>query len=613
MKFLFDIETDGLLDTMTKIHCISVTDLGNPGIVNLYDSKQLPFVLDMLQKADLLVGHNIIGFDIPAIEKATGYDLSPVAVYDTLTASQLMFPAIEKISRDVPQGKKLSHSLEAWGHRLHCNKGYFKGPWKEYSEEMGLYCKQDTLLTTKLYTYLQSKKWPQQSIDLEMRLAQILQETEKHGVLFDVAKAENFYSELVTKRFELKTKAQALFKPWYKDKGEFTYKRTGATVCKIELMEFNPGSRAHIIDRLKDKYGWIPVDFTEKESVMLNDDILGSLPYPEAKILTELMMLQKRIAQLAEGKSAWLKLVKPDGRIHGRINQNGTRTGRATHTAPNLSQVPATRTEYGKECRELFIAPKGKVFVGVDLDGLELRCLAGYLKPMDKGACIHTLLTSVKNESDVYTLAGNACGLDRATGKTLVLAMIYGAGNAKMGFTIDSTVSDKETLQAIGKAARESISSSIEGFTELTDFVKVKFQERGRRVASKEDKDKSAFKQVRYEYVDGWLTGLDGRKIYPKYEYSSLNTLLQSAGALISKQWIIETVDSLKDIGYIHGIDYTIVIWSHDELIIECDIEKADEIKKECLDATSKAGKFFKFPCPISGEARIGINWYEVH
>lgn len=610
MRLVFDIESDGLLDTISKIHCISIIDIDGGKLPGLFYEHNIEEGIQCLKDADLLIGHNIIGFDIPAIEKVYKVKLTN-PVYDTLTASQLMFPMIERISRDVPVGKKNSHGLYAWGHRLHSHKGDFKGPWDVYTEEMGEYCKQDTALTAKLFEYLKSKGWPQKSVDLEMRLANILQEVQHNGILFDLNKAEDLYSYLITKRFELKNTAVSLFPAWYKNKGEFTYKKTGATVCKIELTEFNPGSRAHIIDRLKNKYNWVPVKFTEKDNVILDDSILAALPYPESKCLTELMLVQKRIAQLAEGKSAWLKLVDDSHRIHGRINQNGTRTGRATHTSPNLSQVPATRSEYGKECRELFIAPRGKVFVGTDLEGLELRCFAGYLKPMDKGSCIHTILTATKNVNDLYTLAGNACSLPRDIGKTLVLAMIYGAGNAKLGFTIAPDVSNEDMLKKIGKEARENIQDSIEGFTDLTEFVAEKFRERGRKVLRKITTDTG--RREEYEYVDGWLTGLDGRKIYPKYEYSSLNTLLQSAGALISKQWIIETVDSLKAKGYTHGIDYCIVIWSHDELIIECDINKAEQVKESCLESTYKAGKFFNFPCPISGESKIGQNWYEVH
>src|SRR5690606_31621074 len=184
-------------------------------------------------------------------------------------------------------------------------------------------------------------------------------------------------------------------------------------------------SRTHIYKRLKDKYNWKPKEFTEKGTPKVSEEVLESLPYPEAELLNEYLMIQKRISQLAEGHSAWLKMVRPDGRIYGSVITNGAVTGRMTHNSPNLAQVPAVNVPYGKECRSLFTVPDDRVLVGADASGLELRCLAHYMARFDKGAYARELL-----EGDIHTANQKAAGLPtRDNAKTFIYAFLYGAGD----------------------------------------------------------------------------------------------------------------------------------------------------------------------------------------
>ena len=91
----------------------------------------------------------------------------------------------------------------------------------------------------------------------------------------------------------------------------------------------------------------------------VDETVLEKLKYPEAKILSEHFLIEKRIAQLAVGAQAWLKQ-EVKGRIHGNCNTNSTVTGRASHTHPNLGQVPSVVKPFGKECRQLFRATPGR-------------------------------------------------------------------------------------------------------------------------------------------------------------------------------------------------------------------------------------------------------------
>ncbi|MEK9698223.1 MAG: DNA polymerase, partial [Candidatus Poseidoniales archaeon] len=119
---------------------------------------------------------------------------------------------------------------------------------------------------------------------------------------------------------------------------------------------------------------------------MLNDEVLEKLPYPEAKPLAEYMLVKKRLGQIADGSNAWLKLFNNEtGCIHGDVITNGCITSRCSHRNPNMGQVPASYSPYGKECRNLFHACDNWSLIGVDAKALELRCLAGYLAIWDQG------------------------------------------------------------------------------------------------------------------------------------------------------------------------------------------------------------------------------------
>ena len=190
----------------------------------------------------------------------------------------------------------------------------------------------------------------------------------------------------------------------------------GAPLTVIEKIEFNPGSRAHIAKVLMDR-GWVPQEFTDTNQPKVDESVLKDVKdIPEVPLILEYLVVEKRIGQLAEGKNAWLKLEK-NGVIHGRVNPNGAVTGRATHSTPNIAQVPAVGAPYGEECRELFGPPSGWLQVGVDASGLELRCLANRMHPFDEGEYATEILSG-----DIHTKNQMAAGLPtRNNAKTFIL------------------------------------------------------------------------------------------------------------------------------------------------------------------------------------------------
>jgi len=285
-----------------------------------------------------------------------------------------------------------------------------------------------------------------------------------------------------------------------------------------------------------------------------------------AELIKEYLMLQKRIAQI----ESWMDAVGSDGRVHGRVITNGAVTGRATHSNPNMAQVPNTSSPYGKECRECWTVEQGNVLVGVDLSGIELRCFAHYLNDEE-------YIKEVV-DGDVHTRNQQAFGVDsRNDAKTILYATLYGASPAKIGSIIGA--SEKKGKEIISRFQR-----SVPAFAILQKKV-------------------AAYAQK------GWLPGLDGRKLTVRSEHSALNTLLQSAGAIIAKQWLVCIDKKLRD----NQIEYKLVAWVHDEVQIETSPDVAEQVGKLVVESATEAGKLLSFRCPVDAEFKVGDNWYGTH
>lgn len=606
---VFDIETNGLLETVTKLWCICTIDSETEEAKD-YSDTMLPWAnyagtledgLKALSAAPVLCGHNIIGYDIPALKKLypdfTHGKLVDTLVWARLTWSDIKQSDFARFAKGTLPGKLIgSHSLEAYGYRLGELKGDYgksENAWDQFTPEMLAYCSQDVRITLLLLRKLVSKATSQEAVDLEHRVAEIIQRQILHGVLFDVEAAQQLYVHLIGKREELKAKLQGVFHPWWVPKKVFTPKRDnkkmgyrqGCSLTPIVLTEFNPSSRQHIAYHLKRKYGWEPTAFTDKGEPMVDEGVLSKLPYPEASTLSEYLMIEKRIGQLAEGDQAWLKNVNPQtGRIHGGVITNGAVTGRMTHNRPNLAQVPAVGAPYGEECRSLFIVPKGRSQVGADASGLELRNLAHYMGRYDGGAYAKVIL-----EGDIHSVNQAAAGLPtRAGAKRFIYAYLYGAGDATIG-------------EIIGGTATE-----------------------GRKIKAKFLKKTPALKSLK-EAIDaavkskGHLVGLDGRILPIRSSHSALNTLLQSAGAVVMKKALVILDDKLQAMGLKNTshskthYDYEFILNIHDEWQIECWPHLAETIGKAAVESIREAGEWYKFRCPLDGEYKIGINWKETH
>ena len=556
-KVIFDIETTLTAD---KIWCIVCK---HKGTYYQFRQDKLHRFEEFIKQTDEVIGHNIIGFDIPVLNRFFGYDLfKKCKITDTLILSRLLNPMLEG-----------GHSLRNWGEKLY-KKKYEFDQFDYFSEEMLRYCRNDVDLTEKLYNFLSRKMTDfGKSIELEHKVAHIIQKQHEKGFMIDVVGAHMLQAKFKEDMNTLQDKVRQTFPP-LKIETEFIPKSNnktrgyvkGVPFTKVKFKEFNLGSRQQIGERLI-MLGWKPKKKTDKGHIIVDEKVLSEIKnIPEAELIKEFLMLQKRIAQV----SSWIEATREDGRVHGKVITNGTVTGRMSHQSPNMAQVPAVYSPYGKECRALWIANKGYKLVGGDASGLELRMLAHYMNDKE--------YTNEIINGDIHTANKNSAGLgSRDEAKTFIYAFIYGAGDKKIGSILGRSEAD------------------------------------GRRVKEKFLRHTPSLRSLR-EKVDGvakkrWLRGLDQRKILIRHPHAALNTLLQGAGACVMKY----ALTLLEEYVIKKRIKAYPVVNVHDEFQYEVEESKTKEFGELAVQSIIQAGKDLKIRCPLDGEYKIGNNWAETH
>jgi len=676
---VFDIETNGLLDvTNPVIHCICIGDVATEH-VDVYgpDKEEIDKAVSLIQAADMVIGHNIIWFDIPFIQMLYP-EFAPKGVTDTLVLAQSTFPNDasrcdafpfhEQLTGPARIGNKLGH----YGERLGCPKDDYsermkaagEDPWLNWNPMMHAYCKQDGVVTIKLWKKIREYGNPtRQYIDLEQAVWNIVRQIEKRGVGFNIKAAYELVGVLQNTQEACVSVLRKFIKPYplpvyetLEDGGrkrkrpkEFKVSRTrvtkwtareeieawglpplapitirkfsektgkelkpyigpplihwdeGSEYCSFDWVDFNPGSRSQCVERLRTKYGWRPTETTPDGSFKFDEKILEGIPTTVIpadvkQAFKDYFVVTKTLAMVENGEQAWTKAYKSDGCIHGRINTCGTITGRAAHNKPNLGQVPSVEKDaekntlyglkggFGFECRDLFTTTVlGWSFAGVDMSGIELRVMGHYLARYDGGKFLELVL-----HGDIHEENRKAFGLlKRATAKTFIYAMVYGAGDVKLGSIAAEELPngsglDEEQLRRIGRKARMSFMKANKAFATLIKDVQERFKK------------------------FGYVRGLDGRRLRPRGAHSALNTLFQSAGAILAKAWIVRAVEELAKAGYKWGEDYAFMLWVHDEIDLEARPEIVEDVARVVKETIAKVGVEFGMRCPLTGEAKIG-------
>ena len=429
-------------------------------------------------------------------------------------------------------------------------------------------------------------------VALEMRMAEIMAQQEASGFRFDLEAADRVKSELQEEMNDIQqtVKSRYLYVP-----GKvFTPKRkdrkngyeAGAPMTK--LIEFNPTSRQHIAWALQHHRGARFTKLTETGKPKVDEACLSEIRdialqqenqmlHDECQMFIRLLTLQKWPGQLSEGANSWLNTIAEDGCIHHSCSL-ATQTGRNAHRGPNLGQVVSAPW-----ARELFIPHPGMIMVGADLEGLELRTLAHYLHRFDEGNFARVVI-----EGDIHQQNADRVGVSRRDVKTLTYAFIYGAGDLKLGHSLQPELSDAQKKQ-LGQDLRRKFLDAIPGLEPLIDAVKAKVRNVGR------------------------LRGLDGRPIFCRAEHASLNYLLQSAGAIISKRWVVIGQDLLDAEGLTYNVDYTRCAYVHDEVQLSVVPSEAERVCRLLEKAAPLAGEYYDFKLPITASADSGQTWAETH
>lgn len=555
--------------------------------------------------------------------------------------------------------------------------------WSVWCQEMEDYCVRDLEVTAELWKMIEGRYWSPEAILLEHQVHDEMERVRENGFPLDLPAARALEDELRREHEKLSAIAIEHFGSWWapdkwKGEGEHTTyvdpltnmegknlpkfkpraiygedesrvfwgevsvpRRTtrfkdilrgdveaGCPFTPVKIIDFNPSSRTQIINRLQKVYGWEPQEFTEKGTPSVSDEILRDLAttIPICIQLAEIFYYKKRLGQLVDGQNGLIGKAQErgDSKIHARINVGGTVTNRASHSNPNIGQVPRVvfkkipildaqgkpiigndgkpvlsekehlmkgrDGDHGWDFRNLFCVPNGWTLMGADQKGIELRCLGHFMAEYDDGAYMRLVV-----ESDPHDLHQKAMELDsRDTAKTFIYAMIYGAQDYKLGITIDPTLVLQPTkAKNLGAEMRRRLMTRIPA---LGQVIKATQREASRK----------------------FLIGLDGRKLYVRGSHSALNTKLQGAAATIAKKWCVLFEQMCEDEGFVHGWDgdFAIVTWVHDEIqvaIREGDDSRINRIREIVHEAAKEAGQSFNFRGPVDVDTKFGKTWATTH
>lgn len=583
MEVVFDIETDGLNPTV--IHVMVAKEVGVKGNYIIRGPKAFA---KFAPKVSKWIAHNGTGFDCKVVENLWGYKIPLSKQVDTLVLSRLFNPM-----------RKGGHSLKSWGIRLDEYKGEFND-WSQYSEEMKQYCKQDVKVTELVYQELlkEGSKFSQASIDLEHQVHAIMCEQEANGFLLDTELAQEIYTTCLAETTRIERDIKEFMVPIAVPVKEVNlkYKKDGSIFAnqllegcnvqgdytKIMWEEFNLASQPQINKRLN-RLGWKPTVKTKGgDSYKICPENLATIPdtAPQAvKGLKKWKVLETRWKLASE----WLQGSQVDGRVHGQVITPGAVTHRAAHRGPNMANIPSVPHGkdgilwkmdgmYAAECRQAFTVPEGKLLVGTDAAGIQLRVLAHYMND--------PVYTEQVIDGDIHTFNMNALGKfckDRPTAKTFIYAFLLGAGVGKIA-------------EILGCNAAQA-NKSMQNFYEALPTLK-RLKSEAARAASM-----------------GWMKGLDGRILSIGSEHLALSVYLQGGETVIMRLANLLWYSKAKK----EGLNFKQCAWVHDEWQTEVDADQAERLGELQVQAIKDAGTFFKLNCPMDGEAKIGRNWLETH
>lgn len=628
-RLVFDIETDGLLPDLTTCWILVAKDLSTGTREVWLPHKGEMGWVDAMSNADIVIGHNIIGFDLPALKKLYGFELpKKVRVIDTLIMS---------LALDYKRFGARGHSMEVWGDSLGFPKVVHED-WSKYSEDMRNRCITDVDLNIKIYGVVVkefqrlSQKEPNISVYLraEQAAAKWCALANEHGWPFDITAARELHARLEAEMNATRAKLMPLLgfkaKPKDKKNGEITIKKpvwikSGAYAAHTaDWFEINPLSgqdddrviegeycRVEILpldlDSVEDvkiflfRNGWVPDTWNYKkdadgryledesgEKIKTSPKITEeSLEFLEGngKLYCDFLTMKSRFGVLTN----WINNTDEHGNLHGDCFPIGTPSMRARHSI--IVNVPSADSFLGKEMRSLFTTKPGWTLIGCDSAGNQARGLAHYLKdPEFTELLLHGDIHQYN--ADVLTKVLKSMKIDftvpRASAKRILYAFLFGASGEKLWSYIFGVL-DKEN----GKRLKNGFQKAVPGLKELIDKL-------------------SAIYGSTKSHGDGYIPGIAGNRIYVDSFHKLLVYLLQACEKATCAAAIMLTMEELEK----RNIPYIPLIFMHDEEDFLVPDEYAEEAKLIGKQAFVDGPKLFGIEI-MDGEAKSGHNWYEVH
>lgn len=643
MRIVFDIEANAL-ENPTKIWVIVCKDI-DKGDYHIFrkvtdDDEELERFRTFHNQVKLWTGHHCLGYDIPVIRSLCGFDIPTANVVDTLVVSKLL------------DYGRASHSIEDYGVQFGLGKIKFTD-FSKYSLEMENYCVRDVDICHRIFDSftgnsverrwnIANPRW-KRSLDCEQRFQTIVNDLHNNGFGFDSNKAVKLRDKVVGELDLLDKEIMESFPPrltlvreihpevtkhgtlnrkdfrWVKDGDLSAF--NGGPFCRCCWTDFNPASHKQLVDVLH-RAGWSPTEKTkthvqfererkrnrteevsdqkrhlEKYGWKINETNLSTLPdrAPKpARLLARRILYEARRRTLTE----WIDLAK-EGRVYGDFFGMGAWTHRMAHQNPNTANIPnATDTNgnvklLGSELRALWIAPRGRLLVGVDAESIQLRIFAHYINDEE---FTYALVSGSKDlKTDPHSVnqrvLGSVCK-SRDAAKRFIYALLLGAGINKLA----------EVLDCKAPVAQEALDRLLDRYT---GFAKLK------RTIIPRDANR------------GYFIGLDGRSVKIKGETESqrkhlcMSGYLQNGEAVIMKHATLLWYEQLKHM----EIDFKLVDMVHDEWQTECpnDMGIALAIAEAQCQALEEVGRRLKLRCPLKGsygefpKYTIGNNWKVTH
>ena len=640
MKLVFDIEADNLLPKISKFHCAGAIDV-ETGTEYWFRPHQLNEFLELLDTADIIIAHNALGYDIPALYKLTGWK-PKATVQCTKVMSQVLNyrrfgfghslkrwgeffegkPNITKINQQGGNTQRSEYKKQAAANQSFL-KGDYTGGWEEFNEDMFEYMKQDVRLGTNVYKYLMKElrnyisisnsKDILRALRSEMDMDAVMAEQCENGWKFDLKSAKqlqntindkmNAISDFVNPKLNAKAvvvdpdttkEHEAKTGKRYAKEKKATYTKAGKLTSHI-VKWFGPNVGS-TIDDSKIVGSYCRVDFSVGD-IGNTDTVksyLGSIGWQPDE------WNWKRVNGKFIKVSAKLtdSSLKPLGPIGEALMEYYTLRSRKSILEGWFDHVDNNSRLHGdvfnigtptfRQTHKIIAnLPSGKAVLGPEFRRLFVSKEGYKLVSADSAACQLRLLahfmkdpefTKEVLEGDIHQKNADIIGCSRATAKPFIFAFLYGAGGKKLGSILG--VSEKE-----GNRIKKMFLNAIPSLKNL--IVKVQ------RIAENQ----------------GYIPGLDNRPIHVESAHKALNYLIQGAEAVVMKY----TVNMIHKELAKANIDSNILLFYHDEVTYEVKEQQAETAKQIIIRCFDEAPKELGINIMTCGDCMIGEDYYDVH